>query len=253
MAKILIVEDELYQRELYRLELSEEGHEVEAVSNGEEALDKMRKDDYEIIIMDIPMPYVDGCEALEKIYCMNPDQKVIVYTAYSNFQKSLFSLKADAFVTKSSDLNKLKNKIQELTMNSNAVTIDRCADAAGEIDEKAIEFQKGTNEDDVAKKQKTLSGENIESVFLHASFANKKLFMKTFQNDIPVFFEDYKNGLIMLRIEEYSNLPAWSTIQAVVGNKSVCIDIKLSSRISKNIFAFQLIKLQITEEPALKK
>jgi|DewCreStandDraft_4_1066084.scaffolds.fasta_scaffold51713_3 DNA-binding NtrC family response regulator len=143
MARILIVEDETHQRELYSLELSDDGHEVHTASNGKEAIEKMGKKNYDIVIMDIIMPYFNGIEALEMIYSMKPSQTVIVYTAYSDYRKLPHSLKVNAFLTKSSDLSTLKNKINELALQTNSQIGDGINEAGlTKVDAKAISGKK---------------------------------------------------------------------------------------------------------------
>ncbi len=144
MAKILIVEDETYQRELYCLELTEEGHVVQTANNGKEAVEKISKENYDIVIMDIRMPCMDGCEALEKIYSIKPTQKVIIYSAYSDSKKIHSTLKADVFITKSSDISPLKNKILEMTMKAEKFESNLNSYAGNtEITLKAITEKKG--------------------------------------------------------------------------------------------------------------
>lgn len=67
MAKILIAEDERDIRDLVAFTLRFAGHEVVAVSNGEEAVDATRVEMPDLIIMDVRMPRMTGYEACEKI------------------------------------------------------------------------------------------------------------------------------------------------------------------------------------------
>ena len=55
-SKILIVEDEKAQRELYMMELTEEGYDVDQAENGAEAVAKTKNNHYDLIVMDIRMP-----------------------------------------------------------------------------------------------------------------------------------------------------------------------------------------------------
>ena len=114
MSKILIVEDEKHQRELYALEFQEEGHEVDQASNGKEAVDMVKSKKYDLIILDIRMPEMDGIEALGKILSRDKKIPIIIYTAYSNYKSNFMTWTADAYITKSSNLDELKEKIQEI-------------------------------------------------------------------------------------------------------------------------------------------
>ena len=110
MKKILIVEDEQHQRELYAMELQEEGYEVDQAANGKEAVDKVKANKYDCVILDIRMPEMDGIEALGKILSRDKKVPIIIYTAYSNYKSNFMTWTADAYITKSSNLKELKDK-----------------------------------------------------------------------------------------------------------------------------------------------
>ncbi len=88
---------------------------------------------------------------------------------------------------------------------------------------------------------------SIESIFMHTFLSNKEVLMKTASNEIPVFFEDYKNNQLLLHIKDPLELSLWSTIHASDGNKTVYIDVRLVSRISKNVFAFTPMRVRIID------
>ena len=67
MSKILIVDDEFRIRELIKKYALYEGHEVDEAENGEQAVLKCRNNGYDLIIMDIMMPVMDGFQAVEHI------------------------------------------------------------------------------------------------------------------------------------------------------------------------------------------
>ncbi|MDY6932940.1 MAG: response regulator [Spirochaetota bacterium] len=114
MSKILIVEDEDYQRELYATELIEEGYEVDQVSNGKEAVEKVIVNKYDLVILDIKMDEMDGIETLGKVLSRDKMMPIIIYTAYSNYKSNFMTWAADAYLTKSSDLSELKDKVKEV-------------------------------------------------------------------------------------------------------------------------------------------
>lgn len=114
MNKILIVEDERSQRELYAVELEEEGYIVDQASNGEEAVKMVSNNNYDLVILDIRMPEMDGVEALGQILSQRMKLPIIIYTAYSNYKSNFMTWTANAYLTKSSNLDELKEKVHEV-------------------------------------------------------------------------------------------------------------------------------------------
>ena len=114
MSRILLVEDEKNQRELYAAELRDEGYEVEEASDGKMAVEKVKSNKYDLVVLDIRMPEMDGIEALGKILSRDKKIPIVIHTAYSNYKSNFMTWTADAYVTKSSNLDELKNKIAEI-------------------------------------------------------------------------------------------------------------------------------------------
>lgn len=114
MAKILVVDDEKSIRLLYEQELLDEGYQVSVAENGKECLDILEQEDFDVVIMDIKMPQMDGIEALGKIVSKYRDLPVVLNTAYSSYQDDFRSWPAEAYVVKSSDLSELKLTIKEI-------------------------------------------------------------------------------------------------------------------------------------------
>src|SRR5437870_2358798 len=114
MAKLLVVDDDTNLRELYQQELSDEGYEVVLAKSGAEALEILKSDRPNLVILDISMPGMDGIEALGKILALDKTMPVILNTAYSTYKDNFMTWSADAYVVKSGDLSDLKAKIKEV-------------------------------------------------------------------------------------------------------------------------------------------
>jgi len=114
MKTILVVDDEDAIRMLIETELMEEGYRVLTASNAQDALKLVQTEQLDLVILDIRMPGMDGLEALPRILGLKEGIKVILNTAYSQYQDSFMSWAADAYVIKSADLSELKDKIKEL-------------------------------------------------------------------------------------------------------------------------------------------
>ncbi len=114
MAKIYVIEDEPSLRLLYRTELEGMGHEVTCLSNGREAMSKMKMDQPDLIVLDIMMPEGDGMELLTRMLDHRMAIPVIINSAYSHYKNDFMSWAAEAYVVKSSDLSELKMEIHRV-------------------------------------------------------------------------------------------------------------------------------------------
>ncbi|MBQ6449769.1 response regulator transcription factor [bacterium] len=64
--KILLVEDETELRELYQILLTGEGYQVDAVADGKAGLEAMERGGYDLVLLDIMLPFIDGLDVLER-------------------------------------------------------------------------------------------------------------------------------------------------------------------------------------------
>jgi two-component system, NtrC family, nitrogen regulation response regulator NtrX len=86
MADILVVEDEKLLNEAYVLVLSNQGHKVGTAFNGEEALKKTTGKNYDLILLDLRMPKMDGVEFLKRYNPKkdHPKTKIIIFSNYDD-------------------------------------------------------------------------------------------------------------------------------------------------------------------------
>ena len=105
--KILVVEDDQFLRELYNQLLTEEGYEVDLAADGEEGLSKISKGGYDLVLLDIMLPKMDGLEILRR-YKKQPSEKpngsVVLLTnlGQDSIIKEGFNLGASGYLIKSS-------------------------------------------------------------------------------------------------------------------------------------------------------
>jgi len=118
--RILIVDDEVNQGLLYEQELVDEGYDVDVANSGQDALEMAKKNEYNLVVLDIGMPDMDGLETLGRMLGMDNRLPVILNTAYPSYKDNFMSWAADAYVIKSSDLTELKAKIKESIAKRNA-------------------------------------------------------------------------------------------------------------------------------------
>jgi DNA-binding NtrC family response regulator len=109
MANVLIVDDETPIRRTLKEILEFESHKVEEASDGMECLAQVKKNQYDVILMDIKMPKMDGMEALERIQELAPDTPVIMISGHANIDTAVEAVKKGAFdfISKPPDLNRL--------------------------------------------------------------------------------------------------------------------------------------------------
>ncbi len=85
--KILIVDDELYLRELYQEILSGAGYQVEAAVDGEDGLNKITATQYDLVLLDVMMPKLDGIGVLTKLSTQqlsHPKPIIVLWTNLSH-------------------------------------------------------------------------------------------------------------------------------------------------------------------------
>ncbi len=131
MAKVLIVDDEKSIRRTLRDILEFEKYEVDEASNGMECLVKLKSADYDVIILDIKMPQMDGMEALERIEILKPDTPIIMISGHANIDTAVEAVKKGAFdfISKPPDLNRLlitiRNAMDKSTLISETKVLQR--------------------------------------------------------------------------------------------------------------------------------
>ena len=94
--KILMADDETTFRETFSKVLVEEGMDVTAVSNGTDAIEAIRKQAYDVVILDIHMPGADGIKVLAETMKIRPNTRVIMITAYGTVEMAVEAIKLGA-------------------------------------------------------------------------------------------------------------------------------------------------------------
>ena len=124
MAKVLIVDDERSIRRTLRDILEFEKYKVDEAVDGLDALAKLRRGKYDVLIMDIKMPKMDGLEALERVQILAPDTPVIMISGHGNIETAVEAVKKGAFdyISKPPDLNRLLITIRNAMDKSSLIT-----------------------------------------------------------------------------------------------------------------------------------
>nr|MBS0036784.1 sigma-54-dependent Fis family transcriptional regulator [Saprospiraceae bacterium] len=124
MAKILIVDDEKSIRKTLREILEYEKYEVDEASDGMSCLVKVKACKYDIIILDIKMPNMDGTETLERLQLLEPDIPVLMISGHATIDTAVEAVKKGAFdfISKPPDLNRLLITLRNAMDHSHLVS-----------------------------------------------------------------------------------------------------------------------------------
>lgn len=95
--KIVVIEDEKNLREILKMLLEEEGYEVYCARDGNEGLELLSRDIFDLIITDIKMPGVDGFTVLRKAQDISPGTPVIMITAFGTTESAIEAMKLGAY------------------------------------------------------------------------------------------------------------------------------------------------------------
>jgi len=114
--KILIVDDELVMRESLAGWLERDGHRVEKAESGEECLEKLAVNRFDILLLDIKMEGMSGLEVLKQVKENDPDVAVIMITAYGSIRSTIEAMKNGAhdYLLKPFDPNELGMVIEKI-------------------------------------------------------------------------------------------------------------------------------------------
>lgn len=116
MSRILIAEDEAAIRNVLVNILKDENSTfvVDTAENGRIAVDKLRENDYDLLICDIKMPELDGVDVLERIPMISPDTAVVMITGHGDVELAVQCMRMGAFdfISKPPDLNRLLTTVR---------------------------------------------------------------------------------------------------------------------------------------------
>jgi two-component system, NtrC family, nitrogen regulation response regulator NtrX len=116
MSKILIIEDEAAIRRVLSKILSEENdsYQVEDAEDGLQGLEKIKNNDYDLVLCDIKMPKMDGVEVLEAVKKIKPEIPMVMISGHGDMETAIQTMRLGAFdyISKPPDLNRLLNTVR---------------------------------------------------------------------------------------------------------------------------------------------
>ncbi|MGB0981839.1 MAG: sigma-54-dependent transcriptional regulator [Winogradskyella sp.] len=127
MSKLLIIEDEAAIRRVLVKILSEENetYQVEEAEDGLVGIEKIKKDDYDLVLCDIKMPKMDGVEVLEAVKKIKPEIPMVMISGHGDLDTAVNTMRLGAFdyISKPPDLNRLLNTVR-IALDRNELVVE---------------------------------------------------------------------------------------------------------------------------------
>jgi two-component system, OmpR family, alkaline phosphatase synthesis response regulator PhoP len=145
---ILLVEDEENLQEALKLNLELEGYQVTSSYDGADALKTVHQEHFDLIILDVMLPEMDGITVCETIRLTNPDLPILILSAKNSSADRVLGLKkgADDYLTKPFNLEELLLRVHKLIRKSEQLAIKQPLPDVYEFGKNKIDFkaQEGT-------------------------------------------------------------------------------------------------------------
>jgi two-component system response regulator PilR (NtrC family) len=138
--KILVVDDERSMREFLGIMLAKEGYDVTQCPDGETALRQAEEDIFDLAIMDIRMPKMDGIAVLERIKEITPETIVIMITAFASTDTAVRAMKKGAYdyITKPFKIDEIKiiirNALEKRALEKENILLKRLVETKFSFD-----------------------------------------------------------------------------------------------------------------------
>jgi len=121
-AKVLLIDDETDFLSVMAERLTLRGLEVATASSAKDGLAKAEENDYDVVVLDMAMPEMDGVEALRRLKGKKPDLDVILLTGRASVKQGIEAMKLGALdlLEKPADINMLTAKIEAIQAKKNS-------------------------------------------------------------------------------------------------------------------------------------
>jgi len=126
-AWILVVDDEPIARENLRHVLLREGYRVETAENGQAALERVRRFEFDLIVTDLKMDRMDGLQLLDKAKEVSPATKIMIVTGFATVDTAVRAIKTGAvhYLTKPIDLDEFRTSVRGILEKRPAEAVSR--------------------------------------------------------------------------------------------------------------------------------
>lgn len=157
MSKVLVVEDDQDIAELLRMHLTDMELEVEHTANGKAALEQATANDFDLLILDLNLPGMDGLEVCKKLRAADDHTPILMLTARTEELDKVLGLEsgADDYLTKPFSIRELQARVKAILRRVQMQTEDLAS-----ADNNIINF--GELSIDSAKRKVTIADERVE-------------------------------------------------------------------------------------------
>ena len=133
--RVLLVDDEESFVEALGKRLNARGLRVETANCGEDAIQKAQHQAFDIIVLDLAMPGMDGIETLQRLLKIDPDLQVILLTGHGSIEKAVEATKHGAmdFLQKPASLPELLEHIHRASEKRTLLVQQRASDQASDV------------------------------------------------------------------------------------------------------------------------
>jgi two-component system alkaline phosphatase synthesis response regulator PhoP len=155
-ASILLVEDEENLHEALKLNLELEGYEITSCYNGTDALKAIQNEYFDLIILDIMLPGIDGIHITENIRVQQNEVPILILSAKNTGADRVLGLKkgADDYLTKPFNLEELLLRVEKLIQKNKKIQVKETVGDIYEFGGNKIDFK--------AQQATTLNGDKID-------------------------------------------------------------------------------------------
>lgn len=218
MAKILIVEDEAPISNLIKLSLKKAGHICECAFDGEEAADKLEGNTYDLILLDVMLPKIDGFELMDYIRPM--EIPVIFLTAKNSLEDRVHGLKigAEDYIVKPFEVIELLARI-DVVLRRYHKTADIINVGGLTVDMRSMQVKRGD-------KDISLTPKEYELLVLFVRNPNTALYRDTIYERVWGGEMEYGSKTVNLHVQRLRKKVGWDKELQVVNKVGYRLEVK---------------------------
>ena len=157
--RILLVDDEQPIQTLLTYPLQKDGYDVVAASDGREALARFDEQPFDLVVLDLMLPKLDGLEVCRRLRAQGKTVPIIMLTAKSEEIDKVLGLElgADDYITKPFSMREFRSRVKAALRRAGMVQSDR---------DDEVPIVSGELEIDLSKRSVTLRGESVQTTFV---------------------------------------------------------------------------------------